>query len=499
MRRNESFDLFKTASGSKTSGFSRQEADAVVMRARNAALQKPLNHLDSQRSRLAKDNVDLFAEINPMQVAQQFLALVGEHMLEDGLEVDEAEQHLASFISLFKVSSRLTDEEALTGARKVIGIIRNGYDDSSKFTEFYHDPHTGERHEFQFQLVVRKQRHDSTDIYRLTADGAKLLLLNWSAPPDVDVIGLLVTQAFRTGQYGVALSHIERIKISAIEISAKLADIESDLRRLSYDKGFNEEIKDLIQRVDAEIKKYEEVYEQFKVASDWAHDNQVANSEERKTLREANRKLEEMFAISGRLKMQVRQIFKDYRALQARLLAEVGLVTHLHDIPVDFLQRLVTAPMRKLEQEKFSEVLFDALAPIQMEKMFDPFAFLERIKIDGKDEGEPGEEDQSPVAIVMDEVGYTFGELRTAHTMIQDFLMSHPDGVRLSELAEAIMGQPTITERVRQCAMHRAVLFSPDDEWIVIKTPTGDWIDNEFFESADHVIRIVPRLKKVAA
>ena len=468
------------------------------MRARNAALQKPLNHLDSQRSRLAVDGVDLFAEINPMQVAQQFLALVGQAMLEGGLEVDEADLRLASFISLFTVSSALSAEQAVAAARKVIGIIRNGHDESLKFSEFYHDPHTGERHEFEFQLVVRKQRRDGSDIYRLTADGAKLLLMNWAAPPEIDVIGLLVTQAFQTGQYGVALSHIDRIKITAIEIAASLSDIDSDLRRLSYDKGYDEEIKGLIDQADASIEKYEGVYEKFKVASDWARDNLTANTDEKKALAEANQKLDDMLAITGRLKMQKRLVNKAYQELQARLLAEVGLVTHLHDIPTEFLQKLVAAPLRKLEEEGFSSVVYNALMPLRMEKMFDPFAMLERIKIDGEEAVEE-QEDDVPVAIVTDDVQITFGEMRAAHTMIHDYLVANPDGVLLSDLAAAILDQPTITDRIRQWAMHEAVLFSPDEEWIVMKTPTDTWIDNAFFESFDHLIRIAPGPRKAAA
>jgi hypothetical protein len=485
LRHEPSQDLFSSARRGSGFQMSEYEAREAVVRARNAALQMPLNHLDAQRDRLGADGVDFFDEINPIQIAQQFLAIVGKAMFENGIERGDAIGQLVDFIQLLNVSRPLTSDRAAIAVARVIDILRNKQDNNGKFREFYHDPMTGRREEIRFQLVVGVQRDDGAEVYKLTAEGAKLLLLNWSAPLDVDMHALLVEQALKSGQFGRSLGHLELVKANAIAIASDLSDIERQLRRLSYDKGFDEELKGLIDKVEAQVATFQENHNRFKEAFDWARDATDIKAEERDALREAQARLSELFQITGKLKTLVRSVIREFKSLQNRLLAEIGLTVNVPDIRTDVLQRLVVLDERRLEAAAFSEVCFTAFVPVDTRRHFDPFTMLDRMRLE--DSPEDGEDDEVVDLPIIVE-SYTPGEQIAAQTILDDFIVRHPEGVKLSAIYGAVVSDPDLDPRLRQCILHRAVLFDPGEDWRAIKTPMTDWLDNDYFESRDFVI-----------
>ena len=488
MTKIPSADLFSISS--TTSGFAMTEDEAMdaVVRARNAALQMPLNHLDANRDRLSVGGVYLFEEINPMQVAQQFLAIVGKAMLEDGIERQEAVSQLAAYIGLFRVVSPLSSANAEAAATRVIDIVRNRHEDFAKFSEFYHDPLTGVRHEYLFQLVEGKSRRDGTEVFKLTTDGAKLLLVNWSAKMDIDVIGMLVERALQTGQFGASLLHLERVKASSIEIAAKLSDIDSQLKRMSYNKGFGEEIGGLLEQVQVEIETFQANHARFKKAFEWARDSGDGDVANRAELAMARSKLDDIFKITGQLKALVKTVMREYSSLQDKLLSEIGFVLRLPDIPNEVLRRVIVQPLEKLDEMLFAETCFSLMLPVVTERHYDPFALLDTVRIGERRETVPEAE---AVDLEPDTDIYTPSEQIRAQGILEDFIEDSSDGVSLSDIYRSVMADETLLAEpmLVQCILHRAVLFDPGEDWKVTKTPTGEWIENDYFESVDFVIK----------
>lgn len=491
-------ELFTSLAPSLNFQISEEDGREAVIRARNAALQMPLNHLEAQRSKLKEGDVELFKEINPIQVAHQFLAIIGDSMLNDGIEPDEAAKMLASFVERLNVKQPLTSSQAESAARKVIDIVRNRHSDSEKFTEFYHDPYTGLRERIEFQLVQTTLRADGTSVYRLTESGVKLIFLNLNQSDDFDMMKVLVEHSIKSGQYQKSTKQLDLARRRAMAIVARFNEILDTMRRLSYDKDFEDELKGLLEERRLEVEQFKDTQQHLKNVFRSAREA-GGEGQNLSHIQALEDKLDEIWTVAGKLVALARSVLKEFGTLQDRLIYEVGRSIPVPDLQNDILRKIIVARDPLLDDAHFGDVCLQTLFPIQTAKRMDPFAVLDNLRLDDRIDLE--EEDHQPEAVTRDTSGYSPAEQLGAHRLIENLLIDRPDGISLSELTEIILSDDMIEREMRQCMLHRAVLFSSNDEWRVLKTPLHKWIDNEYFESDDFVMKLekMPARQREAA
>ncbi|QRM33464.1 hypothetical protein [Microvirga sp. VF16] len=489
-------DLF-SFSATRRSEMTDVEAEESIRRARHAMLQKPISHLDVSRDRFNAEEVALFETVNPVQVAQEFLSIVCNSMLiDDGIEHGLAEYRLADFIARLDPDDRLSEAQRRTAARRVIDAIRNKQQNYAKYREFVTDPRTGAREEFVFELVVserRDERRNSDTVYRLTEHGAKLILVMWSSPDQIDLMNLLITNSINKGEFEKALQQLRVQQARATKIWARLKDITREIGRLQYDKGFDDEIELLIQSSHAEIDEYKTDGDAYREAVGRASEKDDLTADNAWALGALRDMLGTMRETHSKLRSEVNRVSEAFVREQERRIVTAGIRSMAPDLINDFLKPIVVQPTDFLIGHNLSNRLAAAILPGQTPAFLDPFVLFEQTPLRPEGEGEEsGPEDLGETAILRGDDNYKLRELNQFYETIVQAVFSRSKGVSLSELYEVVKRDDRLSERTRRGLMHSAALFNLDkgDTRAVRKEGTGMTIDNEYLQGED--VRIVP-------
>lgn len=492
-----STDLFENLDVPVPFEMTDMEAEESIRRARNAMLQKPISHLDSSREAFTYEGVYLFERINPVQVAQEFLSIVCNSMLmHDGIECVEAEERLAAFIGkLDQKHVSLSDRHRQVAAKRVIEAILNKRNDYKTFEEQINDPRSGEQKTYRFWLVLVERRidHDDADVvYRLTEDGAKLLLIMLNAPEQIDMMNLIISTSIQRGEFDQALRQLTFQFTQTTQILARLKDINRRLGRLQYDRDFDDELDGLLKKTDQEIDRSQDDERLYRDAVARSLQSEELSAANRETLGSLRKKLDEMREAHAKLRSEAHHVSQAYIKDQERKISASGEPTLAPDLINDFLKPIVMEEIDYLTSHKMGDRITSVIYPPNPPAFFDPFVFYQQSIIKAEEDA-AAEAVEEEVEILSDDDSYKSTELDAFYQQVLATVFSRDQGVSLSEISNAVKRDPRLTERQRRGIVHTAALFNSDkgdDAHQVRKEWNGDMIDNEYVSGED--VRLIP-------
>jgi hypothetical protein len=447
-------------------GVRRDEALARMVRARNAALQKPLAYLDNSRNLFTLDEQKLFERINPIQVAQYLLEKISDSMiLGQVVPRAEIEEQVKVYVASLDFEAVLTDEQQAAIVRKVVSALSNDQDNNRKFREVIRNEVSRTEEEFTFRLLeIQTSRVSGSEAffyYMLTQHGVKLLHITWQASDDFDMDAVMIEGSMRSGKYSEAARLIEQCLRSSTRIEAALNDISISLRDQSYEKSYAEQIKVLIHEVEKDAEAFGKIAyhpERLVRKSQEADD---LDPHARLLLQEVQRKINHLHRIHSRFTTTISNIQSAFRRFQDDKIGMLGRATDVPDIGLDFLAKLAVLPVSAIHSgggpaDAIAAALFLPRRPV----LFDPFVIWDGVRLAEDEDGEAVDEDIGVVEIAPSR-NTTFGEMKAANAFLANVIRVRGQlGIRLSEIIGIIDRHPKFTRRQRFIVAHRAAFVS---------------------------------------
>jgi hypothetical protein len=442
----------------------RDEALARVVRAKNAALQRPLSYLDVSRGQFTADETKLFDEINPIQVAQYFLEKVSDSMIfGSATPTAEMRRIVCAYVERLDFSRNLTEDQRDRIVDKVIGALRNEQKNYDPFVENIRNEVTGEQIVYKFSLItVHSTIITGRDehVYKLTQEGVKLLHLNWQAPDDFDMYGIMVETAMKSGKYTEAAGHIERCRLSSVKIEAALGDIELKLNQQSYDKDFADEISGLIDDVKAETASFGQVSQRSSSLVRLGNEAEDLDEAARQSLIDIAAKIRELQRIHARFMRMIGNVFSGFKRFQQRKIADSGTRYQVPDLTTDYLARMALLSKETIFDGGIADAITATVLTAKRPGVFDPFVLWETARLADEEEADEQEVDQSSFDIIPGK-RTSIADITTSKRFLDSILKTYgKNGIRLSRIFALIDAQSSFSRELKFTVAHRAAFIS---------------------------------------
>lgn len=456
----------------------REEANARIVRAKNAALQRPLSYLDVSRNQFTNDDVKLFEEINPIQIAQYFLEKVSDSMIFGYVTTtSDMKKIVQEYVASLDFRNTLSEEQHIRIVSKVIGALRNEQNQHGVFREVIRNEVTGEEIEYKFALVTVHStlvtgREDH--VYKLTQEGVKLLHLNWQAPDDFDMFSVMIEAAINSGKYSEAANHIDACRRSSARIEAVLGEIELKLNQQSYEKDFEEELRGLIADVQAEADSFGQISTRQSNFIRMSNEADELDEETRRALDEIANKIRELQRIHARFSTTIGKVLGSFVRFQARRIADLGSEYHVPDITGQYLQRMAVLPKQAMIEQGLADAVIATLLPAKRPSIFDPFVLFDTARLGDEDRSDEPDDTQETVEIPKS-TRTSVAEMNTATNFIKSILKRFgKDGIRLSKVFEILDAQKDFKREMKFIIAHRTAFVSQKFAgWHIAKRDDG--------------------------
>jgi len=493
-------DLFESRQSplEERSGLRRDEAAARMVRARNAALQKPLAYLDNSRNLFSQDDKKLFERINPIQIAQYFLEKISDSMIfGDIVPRAEIEEQVKIYAEKLDFERTLTEEQLTTIVKRVVSALLNEQDNNRKFREVIRNDYTLEEEEFSFRLLeIQNSKASGSDVYHymLTQHGVKLLHITWQASDDFDMFAVMIEGSIRSGKYFEASTHIDQCLRSSTGIEAALQEIAIALRDQSYDKDYAEQIKVLIQEVERDADAFGKIADHPESLIRKSQEADDLDLETRGLLRNLQEKINHIHKVHSRFTTMISNIQSSFRRFQNDKIAMLGKSISVPDIGVDFLAKLAILPTEAIHREHGpAEAIAASFFLPRRPALFDPFVIWEGIRHsdDEQDENEP---DDSGVVTITPSKSTTISEMRRANDFLAKAIkLRGKEGVRLSEIFRMIDVESSFSRRQKFIVAHRAAFISQMFRTFkIIKIDDGiRLVDCPYMNGPDLILKVI--------
>lgn len=436
------------------------EANARLVRAKNAALQRPLSYLDVSRHQFSNEEKKLFEEISPIQVAQFFLEKISDAMIFGTvITTSEIKRLVTAYVADLDFRRSLTEEQHALIVEKTVNAIRNSHDDYSKFRERIRNEVTGEEIEFAFELVtVHSTLATGREefVYKLTQEGVKLLHITWQAPDNFDMYSVMIETAIASGKWSEAAAHIDRCLHSSNQIEATFGEIELKLRQQSYDKDFDDELRLLIDKVEQDAQSFGQLAKRQAHLIKLGDEAEALDEETRGTLARIATNIRQLQRIHARFTKTIADVLQAFRRLQAQQIADLGTRHQVPDITIDYLQRLAVLPAEYIHGSGLADLVPASILLAKRPTLFDPFVIWENARLADEENPDVLEEDEPVISIVKSR-RTTIAEMTVANGFIDKALRKFGrDGIRLSEVFRLMENQGKLSDYMRFLIAHRA-------------------------------------------
>jgi hypothetical protein len=440
------------------------EARARVVRAKNAALQRPLSYLDVSRNQFTNDDIKLFDEINPIQIAQYFLEKISDSMIFGvATPISETKGIVCDYVRRLDFKQLLTDDQYDRVVDKIIGALRNEHQNYALFREVIRNEVTGEQIEFKFALVTVHSTIISGReeyVFKLTQEGVKLLHLNWQAPDDFDMYAVMIETALKSGKYNEAGEHINRCRLSSVKIEAALGEIELKLHQQSYDKDFADEIDGLIKAVKVEAATFGQISNGHSHLIKMGRDAEDLDEETRRSLDNVALQIRELQRIHARFTLTIDKVYAGFKRFQARQISDLGVRYTVADLMIDFLQPMAMLPKDIIAEGGIADAIIASIHSTKCPAIFDPFVLWETARLSDDADIEEPEEETASYEIASSK-RTSIADLRSTKTFLDSVLRKYGEkGIRLSAIFELIDRQPQFSRELKFTIAHRAAFIS---------------------------------------
>jgi hypothetical protein len=495
-----SHDLFDTSRPLAVDrpGVRVEEAKARMVRARNAALQKPLAYLDNSRNLFSQDDQKLFEKINPIQVAQYFLEKISDSMIFGQIVPrSDIEEQVKLYAEKLDFERVLSDEQLTTVVRKIVSALLNEQDNNKKFKEIIRNDHTLEEEEFAFRLLeIQNSRAGGQDVYHyvLTQHGVKLLHITWQAPDDFDMYSVMIEGSIRSGKYYEAATHIDQCLRSSTRIEAALHEISMALRDQSYEKTYAEQIKVLIQDVEKDADAFGKIADNPESLIRTSQEAEDLDPETRLVLQKIQEQISHIHKIHSRFTTTISNIQTGFRRFQNDKIGMLGKSMSVPDIGVDFLAKLAMLPTDAICRENGpAEAIAATFFQPRRPSLFDPFVIWETVR-HSDEEDEQNTSSDEPTVEITPSKNTSIAEMRKANDFLDKVMSKRGrDGIRLSEIIRIIDVQSKFSRRERFITAHRAAFISQLFRGHkIIKSDDGTrLIDCPYMNGPDLILKVI--------